>query len=206
MSAASTRIAAALLLGIGLTVGCARQPIRGQEVSGLDRKLSTFAFIEQGELVTLIVGTRPTRYRLEAPYVPLEVAVANHGMRTLTLTRESFTLVDEEGNRYPLATPSELLETYEFLDMDRELAELEGIVFNKFAANQRYPSNFSPRRTFDADRRDVVLDRVALPRHGYLIDYLYFPRPPGELEGEELELFLDAPELEDPVFVRFTVR
>ena len=37
----------------------------------------------------------------------------------MTLTRESFTLVDSDGNRYPVAGPKELLQSYEFLDFDR---------------------------------------------------------------------------------------
>ena len=94
------RVAVLPMCALALLLGCAaRQPIRGQETSGLDRKLSTFAFIEDGDLVTFIVDTRATFFREKDDYIPIEIAIANTGLRKLTLTRESFTVSDEEGNR-----------------------------------------------------------------------------------------------------------
>jgi len=185
----------------------ARQPIRGQETSGLDRKLSTFAYIEQGDLMTLIVDTKATRYREKTAYIPLELAIANNSLRQLSLTRESFTLLDEEGNRYPAVSPRELIEGYEFLDLDRQqLAELQSIIFNKFATFTRYPSKFSPTRQASFGADSLVRDHVALPKFGYLLDFIYFPAPQTGLLGHKFELFVTAPELEDPVFVRFEVK
>lgn len=185
-----------------VTAGCARSELRGQQVSGLDRKLSTFTYIEQGELVTFIVSTKATRYRDDSPYVPIEIAVANNGLKRLQLTRESFTLVDEQGNRYPAATPRELIEEYRFLDFDRRLQEIYSVTFNKFAALTRYPSNFSPERAGGA----LVRDLVSLPRFGYFIDFLYFPRPEAGVLDQRFELFMDSPDLPDPVFVKFMVQ
>lgn len=204
----AARVAGVWVLGLVLlAASCVtRQPIEGQPVTGLDRKLSTFAFIEEGRLVTLIVGTRAARDRDETSYIPLEIAVANNGLRTLTLTRESFTLIDEQGQRYPMATARELIENYAFLDWDRRLGELQSITFNKFSALARYPSKFSPTEMARTSFQDIVRDRVSLPRYGYIIDYIYFPKPETGIRGHTFELFLDAPELEDPAFVRFNVR
>jgi len=153
----------------------------------------------------MIVGTRPARYRDGANYVPLEIAVANNGVKYLTLSRESFTLIDAQGNRYPCAGPRELLDNYEFLDLDRSpnLAELEGLVYDRFAAQERYPSSFSPTRTAITG---TVRDRMSLPRHGYLVDYIYFPRPTDGVLDKRFDLFLSAPELEQPVFVKFEIQ
>jgi hypothetical protein len=180
-----------------------RQPIEGRKAGELDRKLSTFTYIEEGKLVTLIVNVVAARDREGAGYMPLQIAVANNGLRQLILTRESFTLVDENKNRYPAASPQELIEGYNFLNLDRHMSELGGIVANKFAAYQRYPSNFSP--TEDFARLAVVRDLVSLPKFGYMIDFIYFPEPPGGIRGHRFELFLDSPSLEDPVFVKFEV-
>ncbi len=183
-----------------------RRPIRGQETSGFDRKLSTFAYMEEGDILTLIVDTRPARDKDGSNYVPLEIAIANHGLRNLTLTLESFTLIDGEGNRYPAAGARELLENYGMLDFDRNLGELEGIVFNKFAAMPRYPSHFSPTRTVTVGGSTLVRDFVVLPRHGYLIDFIYFPAPKTGVRDQPFELFLDSKDLAEPVFVKFEVR
>ncbi len=201
-----TAAVAALVLGIAVA-SCAGTPMAGRRVAGLDRKLSAFAFIEEGDLVTFIVDTRAARLREEGGYVPLEIAIANRGLRQLTLTRESFTLVDAEGNRYPCAAPRELLDGYEFLDLDRRIAELEDIVSNRFVNFTRYNSQFSPTRGVPDNpvASTIVKDQVVLPKFGYLLDMIYFPRPKTGVLNQHFELFVTAPELPDPVFVKFAV-
>jgi hypothetical protein len=205
------RVRAAWLLALAIPVvsgSCAtRHELRGREVSGVDRKLSTFAYIEEGDLITFVVDTRSTRNREKDAYIPLEITVANRSLRQLTLTRESFTLVDEQGNRYPCAGPKEMLQNYEFLDMDRGLSELADITFNRFAAFTRYPSKFSPSRSLSSDplESNLVRDTVVLPKFGYLVDFLYFPKPKTGVVSHRFDLFLTTPELKEPVFVKFAV-
>ena len=76
-----TTIAVVAIVLLGLPVaGCsARRPIVDQEVTGLDKKYSTFAWGEQGKIAEFYVGTRATRDRGEDPYFPLEIAVVNRG-------------------------------------------------------------------------------------------------------------------------------
>ena len=177
----------------------------GQPAPDVDRKLSTFAYIEEGKLATFIVDTRATRYRDGEKYVPVEVAIANRGVKQLTLTRESFTLSDEKGNRYPCASPKELLENYDFLDLDRNLAELAEIVFNRFGAMTDTRASSRPRtavRPVGHGHRT----RVELPKFGYMMDMLYFPMPTTGLTGHKFELAMTAPELTDPIFVKFEVK
>jgi hypothetical protein len=202
----------AVLLTVLATLLClascaGRQPILGQETAQLDRKLSTFAYIEEGDLVTFIVGTNAARYRDQSRYMPLEICVANNGVRRIMLTRESFVLIDEEGNRYPAANPRELMEGYDFLDLDRQnLAELKDIVFNKFATYHRYGSKFSPTRMAGVEGASLVRDLVSLPKFGYIIDYIYFPKPKTGIKDHRFELFLESSDLPDPVFVKFMVK
>jgi hypothetical protein len=197
-------LVAALILA---APGCAtRQPMTGQPASAVDRKLSTFAFIEDGKLATFIVDTRATRYREKEKYVPVEIAIGNRGVKQLSLTRESFTLSDEAGARYPCASPKELLDNYDYLDLDRNLVELPEIVFNRFGAMTFYPSKFSPTRRPSAVGSSVVTDSVQLPRYGYLLDMIYFPIPATGLKGHRFELTMTAPELTDPIFVKFEVK
>jgi len=199
-----------LLLSFVVLLGasCAtRQPMTGQVAPNVDRKLSTFAYIEEGKLATFIVDSRATRYREKDNYIPVEIAIMNMGVKQLTLTRESFTLVDDKGNRYPCASPKELLDNYDFLDLDRDLEELEGIVYNRVGALTRYPCNFSP--THFAVRQGqsrVVIDRIQLPKFGYVLDMIYFPMPVTGLKGHTFELAMTAPELTDAIFVKFEVK
>ncbi|MBZ5639285.1 MAG: hypothetical protein LAO51_11100 [Acidobacteriia bacterium] len=208
------RIPLRLVLALALVLGAAscaeRRVAPGEKVDlrGLDRKLSTFAFIEEGKLVSFIVDTKPTRYREQGGYIPLEICVANRGLKKISLSRESFTLRDQEGNAYPCAEPKELMDGYEFLDLDRQLAELNEIVFNRFGAFVQYPSKFSPTRLAPASTLDstLVRDTLGLPKFGYIVDYIYFQRPKTGVVGKRFELFMRAPELPDPVFVKFAVQ
>lgn len=198
-------LAVSSLLG---AFGCmARSPVRGTEVTGLDRKLATHAFIEEGDLVVMVVDVRASRLHDESDYVPVEIAIANRGLKSLTLTRESFQLLDEEGNRFHVVSPRELMAHHDSLDYDRRLGELGGMLEDqKFATYTRYRSRFSPIRDAPPGQSTIVKDRVTLPRFGYLIDFLYFPRPETGLLEKRLELHMEAPELPDPVFVKFEVR
>jgi hypothetical protein len=200
---------AAVLLVTTASACIERRQAGSREVAGLDDKLSTFAWIEDGALVALIVDTRAARYSGEAGYMPLEIAVANRGLRNLTLTRESFTLVDETGNKYPAAGPRELLENYDYLDRDRgTLAELQGIVEAKFAIFTFQPSRFSPTRSFNR-QSNLVLDQVTLPKFGYTVDFIYFPKPSTGVLDRKFELQMssaDLPADHNPIFVKFMVK
>jgi hypothetical protein len=216
-----------ILALVGATSCVTHRRSTAVDPSGLDYKLSTFAFMEEGDLVTFIVDTRAAGIHKNDPYFPLEISVANRGLKNLKLTRESFILIDEEGNRYHVASPRDLLQSYEFLDVDQRLAELNGIVSSRFANYRRYPAVFSPTRMssgagitpVDEDRSQpttrpprenqegltTVQDRVTLPRWGYFIDFIYFPTPPTGLEGKRFELQMEAPELPHTIFVKFIV-
>jgi hypothetical protein len=167
----------------------------------LDDKLAHSTWIADGD-ITLIASSRATRFRLKQAYVPVEIAIVNRGLKSLSLTRESFSLIDARGNRYPAVDGKELEEKYKgSVDLDRErFTEAAPIVFGKYASYTHVPSNFSPG--FD---NSIARDHVFLPRYSYIVDFVYFPSPEGYTNGEPLELRVSAPELPDPVFIRFTV-
>lgn len=201
-------IAVAVLSAALVASACAsRNAVTGEPTNALDRKLGAFSFIEEGDLVSFIVNTRATQYRDKDPYIPLEICVANHGAKELSLSRESFTLVDAEGNRYPCAGPRELLESYDPLDLDRRLQELQDIVFNRFSTYTFYPSKFSPTRAAPSrpGGSSVVRDNVTIPKFGFTIDLLYFPMPKTGIHKQKFELQMKARELPDTVFVKFMV-
>jgi hypothetical protein len=204
-----TLTVATLVLALAGAACFERRSNAPREVGGLDEKLSTFAWQEDGNLVNLIVDTRAARYAEDAGYMPLEIAVANRGVKDLTLTRESFTLVDETGQKYPVVGPRELMESYDFLDRDRTtLAELEGIVEARFATFTRFPSKFSPTRTLMGRGSNLVRDSVSLPKFGYFVDFIYFPKPGTGIKDHKFELQMASPALppdNNPIFVKFMV-
>jgi len=199
----------ALLVFAALAAACALQPATvDRPAPDLDRTLTLYSYIEEGDLVTFIVDQRATRERENEPFIPLEIAVGNRGLDQLSLTRESFTLVDEQGNRYPCVGPKDLLAGYHLLDFDRKLSEVPSLIANKFANFTYYQSSFSPTLSTPTgiNTISVVRDAITLPRFGYTTDFIYFPHPATGVMGKKFELFLEAPELADPVFVKFLIR
>ena len=97
------------------------------------------------------------------------------------------------------------MENYDFLERDRTtLAELEGIVDQKFTTFTRYPSNFSPSRTGGG----LVRDTLELPKFGYMVDFIYFPKPATGIKDHKFELQMTSPALppdNNPIFVKFMV-
>ena len=119
----------------------------------------------------------------------------------LQLTRESFYLMDREGNRTRLASVSEITGRYTFQTMDQRILSERGFLETKFDFFVEVSSQFFP----NPSGRGVAQDRVGIPRSAWWQDVLYFPMPEGGMRDRRLDLFLDCPQLEDPVFVTFEV-
>ncbi len=188
-------------LFISILLGCVTAKYTERDVSGLDPKLDMFTYIEEGDLVALVVSTHATRIREGDEYIPIEISVANKGLNNLTLTRESFTLIDELGNKYPMVASKELLENYDKQDFDLRLSHILGVVIHKFELYTPEESNFAPERMSTR----IVIDKVELTKFSYMVDMIYFEHPVTGLKGKKFELFLTASELEEPIFVKFMV-
>jgi hypothetical protein len=165
----------------------------------VDPKFSLSSYIEDGSLVALIVGTRPTGHRASKAYIPFEVAIVNKGLESLTLTRESFTLVDEEGNEYPTVGREELSSGYGSIDLDRQLGEIPEVVRGRYQSYAQVPSVLTPSFDKPMERK------LSLHRFSYALDFLYFPTPPTGVAGRRFSVFVRAPELAEPVFVKVQV-
>ena len=189
------------ILMVALLSGCAAGSYSGRsEEPALDRKFSLTSYIEEGTQLALIVGVRPAGIVKNQGYVPFEIGVANRGMEKLTITPESFILVDENGNRYPVVSSEELYREYRRVDVDRRLGEIFQVMLGKYQTYTLVPSNFTP--SFDAP---TLVPRAYIPRYGMMYDLIYFPEPETGVRGRRFELFMNAPELENPVFVQFRI-
>ena len=189
----------AVLGSLTLFGACAGKSKIDAGPDALDPKFALSSYIEEGELVALVVGARAAQFREDRPFIPLEIAVVNKALPSLSLTRESFTLVDENGNEYPAVSGKELEQGDYNADLDVRLSEIPPIVLGRWQAFLPVPSNFTT--TFDRP-----IERNAnMQRFSYILDYLYFPHPETPVKGHRFELWMRAPELADPVFVRFAV-
>ena len=199
-----TKTIGASFLGVSvlLLMGCSLSSSRvGPQGEPLHPTLTRSSYIERGKLLTVVVGTRPTRIRDEAKFMPLEIAVANNGMESLTVTRESFTLVNGDGSkRYSVVSAEELRDTDYNVDVDRRLGEVLPVMNDKYTNYERVASNLSPSFDAPSERSPVRLSRFS-----WLYDYIYFPWPEGGVEEQSFDLLFKTREMENPVVVRFAV-
>lgn len=199
-------LTAALLLPLP---GCARAPMTpsGVDRGRVDRQAFRNTYIEEGSLVTLVVNTDATRRREKSPYVPLAIFLANNGDGPLTIGRESLSLVDMAGRRYPLASVEETRSLGNRTVMDlRASGNFFDIISRRGLGRPSVGSVFFPVSDPGLLRRGLVRDTIELPRGAWMMDVIYFPHPEGKLLGGRYELWLTARELEKPVFVRFEVK
>ncbi len=194
---------ATLLSVVALSLMCGCGPSHravSNEGPALAPKFSQSSYIAQGDSLALIVGTRLAVIAEDPDYLPLEIGVANKGLAQLTLTPDSFVLIDEDGSRYSMVTSGEMFREYRRVDVDRRLGEILQFMLGKFSVYTLVPSNFTPSFDFPTPLRTPVLQRYTL-----IHDLVYFPRPATGIRGHTFELFLNTPELELPAVVRFRV-
>ncbi|UCF68698.1 MAG: hypothetical protein JSV80_05265 [Acidobacteriota bacterium] len=169
---------------------------------GLHPRLTRFGYLEEGKLVSLLVDTEATRRREGDSVVPFGIGVANIGLRRLTLTRESFTLIDDQGQRYAMVSVREARSGTSTMSYDRRLSRaFIGAFTGRFDAWPQQRADFFPE-----PGGSTVTDRVELFPRSWTVDILYFPHPEGDLVGRRYEMWLDTEELEEPVFVKFAVK
>lgn len=177
---------------------------RGSTIPSV-RKFSVFSYIKENKDLAVIVDTELARRRKDEDYFPLGIKIANKSMESLIVDRESLILVDQDGKVYYMPDILELQKNYDLLASDHKFKSQTGLIGDQMLTGFSYfrqaLSNFFP----ETQGAGKVIDRVYMQKKGYMEDLIYFPMPPGGIEGKILVLRLDAPQLEVPFEVHFPV-
>lgn len=154
---------------------------------------------EQADGITVLVDSLPASLHDHDAFVPLHVAIGLIGHREpVTITRDSFTLIDRQGHSYPLATYQQILRDYGKSHFDRSLVRARPLVIgSQFATSEEIAANFFPPV-------GLVNDEIHLANFTWFHDLLYFPRPEAGLEGV-LQLRVTGKGIEQPIVVAFRV-
>lgn len=189
-----------------LAASCGTQEVETDLPAGLDKKHGVYSYIRGDREVSMILDYEVARLRKKDNYFPLDVMIANNGLKSLTVTRESLILIDANGKTYNLPTIDEIQNKYSNLWADSKFkypsAFSDDQALTSFTYYQVQRSNFFPR-TAGAAR---VTDKVIIRPKGYIDDRLYFPMPDTGIDKQKLTLRLVAPELDMPFDVVFTVK
>lgn len=170
-----------------------------------ERKFSAFSYIKENKDLAVIVDTELARRRKDEDYFPLGIKIANKSIENLIIDRESLILIDQDGKVHTMPDIVELQKNYNLLAPDHKFMSQTGLIgdqmLTSFSYFRKALSNFFPQ-TQGAAR---VIDQVYIQKKGYMEDLIYFPMPPGGIEGKSLILRLDALQLEVPFEINFPV-
>ena len=96
----NTKLRPGILIGLVVmlsfsAVSCLRDQTLAEPKSAdsVDRKLSRFAFIEEGRIAAFIISTQATIHREGEKYMPLEISVANKRAGEMSIGREKISEV-----------------------------------------------------------------------------------------------------------------
>jgi len=150
------------------------------------------------------VSTDLTRQRLTESYVPIVVAVRAGQGNLATLTRSTFTLIGSDGRGEPMADLETLRANYQKDLFDLTAVRLYGFPFGTLLdVGHVQPSEFFP---VPGAGTGVRWDTVVLRPFDWTVDILYFKRPAGMAEGQEMTLKIAPKEWETPISVHFVVK
>ena len=163
------------------------------------KSLAFATYKEHVGRVKVIVGTFPAALNDGERYFPLQIAVGVRGKGPeLTLTAESFTLVDEDGVVYPMATLEEIRAEAGMIQFNEQVFRQNPLNVGGQYVNSRFViSDFYPAV-------GVQIATIHLSRESYFADAIYFPRPNIGLAGV-LTLRIQPSGQDEPIDVRFEV-
>lgn len=195
-------VVAAIVLATGCVMSRSTAPATTPSTPVPSPTLAPSIFYEEGDLVFLGVNVHIARFSLDADLLPVEIAVANKGIEQLRVSPEHITLRSPDGKSWPMASPEESAGSSLRSEFDRKLMPVpfRDIVELRFPNYTHIPSTFGLR-----GGNRTMTRTVEMRRNTWTLAQIWFPNPGGELKGKLFEIWLDSPELPEPVFttVRF---
>ena len=137
-------------------------------------------FRERTDRVVIFVDGYPASLHPKDGYIPVPVAVAVYaGGRSIPVSPETFTLLDSAGHEVHAASYPDLTAHYAKMEFDRTLVRQHPIVIGSYASDL-----FPIGGTFYPPSDDGTrASHVEVPLFAVFRDVLYFPMPPGGVEG-----------------------
>ena len=149
------------------------------------------------------VSVELARHRLDEAFLPLLVTVSNRAKGSVTLTRESFRLLDHQGREIPLAELGEVRKEYGKLELDHRQVSGVGLPLGTKLDQRKYiDASYFPVVTF---RGGVKRDTVSIGALYWTVDLFYFRWPEGLRSGTGATLRIEGKGWEEPVTIPFAL-
>jgi hypothetical protein len=152
-------------------------------IAGDTTKISRFGFKAEVSGVKLIADTEVARLRGGEGYIPILIWLGQSENKTIYADRESFTLVDPEGNQNALPSHDEVVKKYSagLISFDYDLLKKADDYGAMYFLSSRFMRNivFFPNPSSPS----IIYDHVELPGRTYFKTLLYFPNKVGKAAG-----------------------
>ena len=173
------------------------------------RKMGYFTYLNEDVSVALLVDVELARMRKAEKFIPLAIKLANKGIRTLKVNRQSLQLVDPANEAYTMPGFKAVEAVYNKYSLDAKYYArkvfTEGDMLTSFSTFRKLPCSFFPHPYKDSDLHDVLIENIELPQGSFIEDLIYFPRPKSEAPGQVLRLMLLDSDLESYIDVGFVI-
>ena len=194
---------AVLIVLAVLAAGCAS--VKPAGTGGPASREAAFTYKYEDTNLVIIVDVELAQRRLDEPYFPLGLKIANKRLNRIIIDRQTLFLIDEAGKVYSMPSVEELSLQYNKLTPDNKFKSQTGVLGDEmmtgFSMYRRAVGRLFPQ-TQGGGR---TVDSIYIQRTGYMEDLIYFPMPEGGIRGKTLRLRLDAYELGKPLDVAFRV-
>jgi hypothetical protein len=185
--------------------GCAAGTREPQDTPETGIKSGRYSVKRENSDLAVIIDLELATRRLAEKYLPLIIKIANKQLYTVTISRDSLILIEENGEGHLMPDIFELQKNYDKLVPDNKFKRQTGLlgdqVLTSFSYFQKADSKFFPEIQGGAR----VIDTIALRKTSYMEDLIYFPMPGQGVKGKKLTFRLDAFELEKPFDLIFTI-
>lgn len=177
-----------------------RSPADAEKLSA---KLTPFTYYDEGDLAFIGADTRAAQYIKDESMFPVGIAIVNKTLKSMTISRESFTLEDGQGKRYPLVSYEEFRASYRRSNTDDRLSDnfVESMI-GRFINFSRTPLRLFP----NTGSNNNVRNETEIARRQMALGYVYFPVPEGGVHQRTFRLLVKMKEFPETFVVRFKVR
>ena len=173
------------------------------DVERLSAKLTPFTYYDEGDLAFIGADTRAAGYIKDESMFPVGIAIVNKTLKSMTVSRESFTLEDSEGKHYLLVSYEEFRNSYRRSNTDDRLSDnfVESMIGRFLNFSRR------PLRLFsNTGSTHNVSNEMEIARRQMALGYVYFPVPEGGIHQKTFRLLVKMEEFPETFVVRFKVR
>lgn len=155
------------------------------------KKISMFGFKGEYNSLKMIVDTEVARLRINENFIPLFIHLGHSENKVLRASRDSFTLINPDGQSVSMASYKEVVGNYGTNLLSNDYTQLEKV--NDYASMDFLSCKRISKVAFfpNPSSNSIMYDNVEMPNRTYFRTLIYFPNNSKNKEGTYRLIFND---------------